>query len=218
MKSLRFTSLAGVSFFASLSLAGTGILPAQAITNFNFQADYDFVDRLTLFPEKDYLSGKAEGSSKNANFGLNKMDFLGYARISEALPALTNGTSYTFNSDPGVYGIKDVEPGYLTLFGKGKNKLFASFSGSDKVNNQNSTAFTTAQLTITGGEGKFKNASGFGTVSGTVNTNVTPLVNQGRYAIDVSFNVPKSIPNSTNVGGMLLGISGAVFLKKKLYA
>jgi hypothetical protein len=217
MKSLSFTSLAGVSFFASLSLVAAEISPAQAVTGFNLKGDYDFVDILTLFPEQDYLTGAAVGSSQNANLGLKKIDFLGYTRISEAVPALTNGTSYTFNSDPKFYGI-NASPGYFILFGKGKNKLFASFIGSDKVNNQNSTVFTTAQLKITGGEGKFKNASGTGFLSGTVNTNVTPLVNQGKYSIDVSFDVPKSIPNSTNVSGMLLGISGAFFLKKKLYA
>jgi hypothetical protein len=155
--------------------------------------------------------------TKNANLGLKKIDFLGYARISEAIPAITDGTSYTFNSDPKFFGI-NAPPGNLTLSGKGKDKLIGSFSGFDVFDKANSTAFTSAKLTIVGGEGKFKNASGFGTVSGTIKTNAETLINVGTYAIDISFDVPKSVPESTSIGGMLLGISGAFFLKKKLYA
>jgi hypothetical protein len=163
------------------------------------------------------LTGTAVGSSKNANLGLNKINFLGYTTISQAIPAIANGTSYTFNSDPKFFGI-NAPLGNLTLSRKGKDKLIGSFSGFDVFDKANSTAFTSAKLTVTGGEGKFKNASGFGTVSGTIKTNAETLINVGTYAIDINIDVPKSVPESSNVGGILMGISGAFLLNKKLYA
>lgn len=147
--------------------------------------------------------------------GLNQIDFLGYARISEVLPALTNSTSYTFNSDPKFYSI-DAQPGKFIFFGQEENKLFATFIGSDKVNSQASTAFTSAQLTIIGGEGKFKNASGIGTLFGTINVNSSTLINTGRYSVDVNFTVPKAIPNSTNISGLLVVALTSFFVKKKV--
>ncbi len=209
MKLLHLTPLIGVS------LLGIGLSPVQALESFNLKGDYDFVDTLTLFTEQDYLTGAARGSSENATLGLNQINFLGYARLSEVFPALANSTSYTFSSDPKFYGI-DAQPGELIFFGQEENKLFATFIGLDKVNSQASTAFTSAQLTIIGGEGKFKNASGVGNLFGTVNVNTSTLVNTGTYSVDINFTVPKSIPNSTNISGLLLVAFSGIFVKKKV--
>ncbi len=197
----------------AISLLGV-VSPVQAQESFNLKGDYNFEDTLTLFPEQDYLTGVAQGSSQNATLGLNQIDFLGYARISEVLPALANSTSYTFNSDPKFYGI-DTQPGKLIFSGQ-ENKLFATFIGSDQVNSQASTAFTSAQLTIVGGEGKFKNALGTGTLFGTINVNTSTLINTGTYSVDVNFTVPKAIPNSTNISGLLVAGLTSFFVKKKV--
>lgn len=209
MKLLYLTPLVGIS------LLGVSLSPVQALESFNLKGDYDFVDTLTLFPEQDYLIGAAQGSSQNATLGLNQIEFLGYARLSEVFPALTNSTSYTFNSDPKFYGI-DAQPGKFIFSGQEENKLFGTFVGLDQVNAQASTAFTTAQLTIVGGEGKFKNASGIGTLFGTINVNTSTLINTGKYSVDVNFTVPKSIPNSTNISGLLVVALTSFFVKKKV--
>ncbi|BAZ38606.1 hypothetical protein NIES4101_45450 [Calothrix sp. NIES-4101] len=203
----------GVSL--SVSLLGLGISPVNAQQIFNLQGDYDFQDVLTLFPDKGYLKGESTGSSQNATLGLDKIEFLGYAILSEVFPALANGTSYTFKSNPQDYGIND-ENGYVVFFNQAGNKIFGTFSGSDKVNKDNSTAFTEAQLKIIGGEGKFKNASGVGTLFGTVNVNTVTFINTGKYTVDIDFSVPKSIPDSANVSGLVVVALAGLALKNKI--
>ncbi|BAZ10794.1 hypothetical protein NIES4071_26180 [Calothrix sp. NIES-4071] len=72
-------------------------------------------------------------------------------------------------------------------------------------------------IVIKGGAGRFKNASGFGTVVGIVGSDPNIEVNPGSVLVNLSIEAPKSIPENTSLVGISVAILGAGFVLNKKY-
>ncbi|MDF5713785.1 MAG: hypothetical protein PUP93_07810 [Rhizonema sp. NSF051] len=139
---------------ASLLLSsGLGVAPAKAQTTYPFNADYDILATardLTPNLEQIFLSG----SSTNAPYSLTKVDSLSYSQTN-----FTTG-EYSFNTDPKAFGLQDVSSGYVTFSGSDGDKLFGTESGTGLIDFNTLTVKSSATVSITGGEGRFKGATG----------------------------------------------------------
>jgi hypothetical protein len=162
-------------------------------------------------PEKNLLIGPGEGVNKGAPKGLNFFTSLVYSDLAEAVSAIQSNGTFTYDSDSTRYGQNEPEGG-ITFFGEGDDKIFGSLRGIDIVDSTNLTAKTIGDIVIKGGEGRFKSASGFGTVVGIVGSDPNIEVNPGRVLVNLSFGTPKSIPENTSYFGVSVAVLGAGFV------
>lgn len=199
----------------SLATIGSFIMPDQAQALIQFTNEYDFAGTIVLVPEKNLLIGPGKGTSTGADFNLNFFESLVYSDLSEAINAIATGGTFRYDSNPLNVGVSDEPSGGITFFGEGADKIFGSLVGIDIVDPVNLTAHTIADIVIKGGGGRFKNATGAGTIVGIVGSDPNVAINPGRLTVNLSFDVPKSIPENTNsVGIAFAALCAGVILKK----
>lgn len=119
----------------------------------NFNAYYDITataQELTPNLQKISLSG----TSTDAPYGLTQVISLSYSQTDFSTGA------YSANTEPTAFGLQGYEPGYVRFFGNGSDSLLAIGSGTGAIDFTNLTVTTSSTLTIIGGEGIFRGATG----------------------------------------------------------
>jgi hypothetical protein len=139
----------------ALSLVGFAPNTATAFTQapYTFSANYD-----TLNTSSGISSNISEafitGESKDAPYGLNKINGLTYTQAD-----LASGI-FRFNTDPTILGLQGIPIGSIVFSGNGNNKLFGADNATGIIDVSALTARASGTFTITGGEGIFRGATG----------------------------------------------------------
>jgi hypothetical protein len=123
---------------------------------------------------------------------------------------LSNGEIIA-NTDPATFGFQDLPLSFLVLEGSSNEKLFGTESGRGTIDLQTLKVSNHGTIVITGGEGRFKGATG--TLSfDEAGTLGIPYI--GKLSVNGSF---QTVPQPRTDRGMLLGISlmGARFLLRR---
>jgi hypothetical protein len=197
----------------SLLSLGTSAVPVMAQSTVNIKTDYDFSTSVT-FLENNLAQGIGEGVTNNAPFGLNRFNNTIFSRSSELLSSLQTGREFAVNSDPQALGLSG-KAGGVTFFGEKNDKLFGTLNGVNTINPQTSVISLLVNINITGGEGRFNNATGTGAFSGTVALDPTQPVSRGILGLNLSVTTPKSVPESNNISALVAAaLSVGFFIKK----
>ena len=195
---------------------GTSVESAKAQATYPFDATYDASSALFNPITEEITARTISGESNDAPFGLTKASGLLYVKTD-----LING-SYSFSSNPETFGLQDLPPGGVTLFGEGDNKLFYEVeNGTGVINLINLTTTGTNTNNITGGEGLFRGATG--TLTGSEvyqigNLLVDPTSSStGSVKITGTIKVSATqIPESNNTFALTgIGIIGAILLRRR---
>lgn len=186
---------------------GIGAAPAKGQTTYPFNANYDILataNDLTPNLEQIFLSG----SSTNAPYNLNKIDSLSYSQTN-----FTTG-EYSSNTDPTAFGLQNVPSGYVTFSGNDGDKLFGTETGTGLIDFNTLTVTSSSTVNITGGEGRFKGATGT-----LVSSQIQPLSLQvgvalkGQARVSGSF---KTVPEPGTATVLLgLGAIGSVSVLRR---
>ena len=186
---------------------GTGAAPAPAQTTYPFSANYDILATANdLTPNLEQIS--LLGSSTDALYGLTQLNSLTYSQTD-----FTTG-SFSFNTDPAAFGLKDVPLGSVVFAGNGSDRLFGTESATGLIDFSTLTVNTSGTLNITGGAGKFSGATGTLAFS-----QVQPLSLQvgvalkGQAKVSGSFQTVPEPRTATTLIGM--GAIGAIFLRRR---
>ena len=186
--------------FSVVTLIGLGSTVTKAIaqTTYPFQATYnsEITTKTTAIPL--VLDTTVIGQTPDAPYGLSNLIIRNYSQVDP------NTGVATYNSDPATFGLQNVPFGTLTLFGQGNDKLFGSNRGSASLESGSGT------ISITGGEGRFRGATGTLDLFQTITSNpdltglTAPIISPAR--ISGSFLVSQAVPEP-KTDAMLVGIS-----------
>ncbi|WP_341529582.1 hypothetical protein WKK05_09870 [Nostoc sp. UHCC 0302] len=179
------------------------IRPAvSAQINYTFSANYDTLNT-SVNAAPNIVQVSPSWKSTNASFGLNTLSGLVYGLTD------FNTGKFTFDTNPTKFGLQGFPAGSVVIEGSGGDKLFASDSAVGLIDFQTLTATTTGVYTITGGEGKFKGASGkldFSEIGKLSLDPNTPF--QGKASVTGSFQV-NAVPEPKYDAALLaLGVLG----------
>lgn len=209
MKSLYTAWVFGVMTLVGF---GSSVTKAIAQTTYPFQATYnaEITTKETNIPL--VLDTTVRGETSDAPYGLTNLVIKNYSQVDP------NTGVATYNSDPATFGLQNVPFGTLTLSGQGNDKLFGTNRGTASLVSGSGT------ISITGGEGRFRGATGSLDLFQTITSNpdptglTAPIISLG--TISGSFLVPKTVPEPKTVPMLVgIGVIGAgLVLKRHLRA
>jgi hypothetical protein len=186
-------------FGVALTLVGFGssVTKASAQTTYPFQATYnsEITTKETNIPL--VLDTTVIGESPDAPYGLTNLIIKNYSQVDP------NTGVATYNSDPATFGLQNVPFGTLTLSGQGNDKLFGTNKGTASLESGSGT------ISITGGEGRFRGATGTLDLFQTITSNpdptglTAPIISPA--TISGSFVVSQAVPEP-KTDAMLVGI------------
>ena len=186
-------------FGVALTLVGFGssVTKASAQTTYPFQATYnsEITTKETNIPL--VLDTTVIGESPDAPYGLTNLIIRNYSQVDP------NTGVATYNSDPATFGLQNVPFGTLTLSGQGNDKLFGTNKGTASLESGSGT------ISITGGEGRFRGATGTLDLFQTITSNpdptglTAPIISPA--TISGSFLVSQAVPEP-KTDAMLVGI------------
>jgi hypothetical protein len=190
---------------AALTLVGFGLssTPAIAQTTYPFSAEYDLSN--TFRPiTPDVLEVTISGSTTDAPYGLTQFNGLIYGQID-----FTTGRG-TFNSDPTVFGLQGLPEGFIGLSGSGNDRVFGTDTATSLIDFTTLAVNASANVTITGGEGRFEGATGQLTLSeiGTFSTDPT-VPYRANISVNGSFQTvpePKTDTTLLSIGAIGAGV------------
>lgn len=174
----------------------------QAQTTFPFNTEYDiFATAKDLTPNLQQIS--LEAFNTNAPYGLSKVNSLSYSQTN-----FTTG-EYSFSTDPAAFGLQNLPSGFVTFSGNGDDKLFGTQTGAGLIDFNSLTVKSNATVNITGGDGRFKGATGTFVSSQVQPFNIQlGVALKGNAQISGSF---KTIPEPGNAITLLgLGLIGTI--------
>ncbi|MDZ8225089.1 CHRD domain-containing protein [Nostoc sp. ChiVER01] len=157
-------------------------------TTYNFHADYETKNNFKGIAS-NLVQVTPSWQSTNAPYDLDKLTGLVYGQTDFATG------KFNFNTDPTKFGLQGLPTGSIVLQGSNDDKLFATDNANGMVDFEKLTSTSSGTYTLTGGEGKFKGATGTLNFSetGKLSTNPSdPL--KGEASITGSFQVPGSKP------------------------
>ncbi len=138
----------------ALVILGLGLnAGAAAAATFDFSGNYNITATPQDIPP-NFQAISLSGTSTNVPYDLTQVSSLSYAQTN------FNTGAFNSNTDPTAFGLQGYQPGYVEFSGNGSNILFASGSGTGKIDFAQGTATTSATLAITGGQGIFSGATG----------------------------------------------------------
>lgn len=208
------SSTARLVVLGVLTLVGFGSNVQRTIaqTQYPFETIYDAETTLTPIMA-NILKITNLGESVNAPYGLTQLMNISYGEFNPNTGVLTTG------SDPVKFGLKDLPPGNLTLFGQGKDKLFGTVNGTATFDFQNLVGRVTNTITITGGSGRFSGATGRLDLLEENITLTNPDLTGPVKALPLikgSFQTFQTIPEPNNTTTLIcMGVIGAVFLLRQ---
>ena len=186
-------------FGVALTLVGFGssVTKASAQTTYPFQATYnsEITTKETNIPL--VLDTTVIGESPDAPYGLTNLIIRNYSQVDP------NTGVATYNSDPATFALQNVPFGTLTLSGQGNDKLFGTNKGTASLESGSGT------ISITGGEGRFRGATGTLDLFQTITSNpdptglTAPIISPA--TISGSFLVSQAVPEP-KTDAMLVGI------------
>lgn len=141
---------------AALALVGFGLSTTPAIADESTRClniTYNLTNGGRLISQ-ELAEIFVSGESTDAPSGLNKLNGLTYLETNAATGL------FTANTDPTKFGLDDFPQGSFVLEGDGKNKLVGTESSNGISDFETLKITNYGIIDITGGEGKFKGATG----------------------------------------------------------
>lgn len=183
---------------------------AYSQTIYPFEATYNSEN--TLVPIAQNVSKVTiTAQSKDAPYGLTNFVNTNYGLID-----LATGTA-TFRPDATEFGLQNLPSGNLRFFGEGSDQLFGTITGTAKLDFQNLSGTATGTFNITGGSGRFSNATGTFSFSeeDILNSDSTvPFKSQA--VLSGSFQTPRVVSEPTNITTLLsIGVVGVSFVLRR---
>jgi hypothetical protein len=183
----------------AISLVSFGInaSPAAAQATYNFSANYAITSNSVSFATPDILEGLATFASLDAPFGLTQAESYRYIKIVDF-----NTGDIISTSDPNSLGLTGKPEGFFNLLGNDEDKLFGTLDLTGSGYRTANLSFS-GLISIIGGEGRFKGASG------TLFLSAVPPVTG--ISLTGSLTVPAPIPEPSPLLALFgLGMSGVV--------
>ncbi|MDB9401831.1 hypothetical protein PN459_17885 [Microcystis aeruginosa CS-567/02-A1] len=174
------------------SLVSVGASTAQAIaqTTYIFDTVYDTEVTLTPIPSTDVSQAFISGFNPDAPYGLTNLSSINnYGRIDP------NTGNLEFFADPAEFGLQGLPIGTDEFFGSGNDKLFGSSSATASFDLINNLLIGSGTITITGGAGRFRGATGifnFTEIESLDQDPTAPL--KGQAFVSGSFQTPQTVP------------------------
>ncbi|BAY16544.1 hypothetical protein NIES21_23740 [Anabaenopsis circularis NIES-21] len=178
--------------------------------SYTFSADYTTSVTIdpSFRPDLGIVRATITGESvEPVPYGLNFFISNTYGKLNPIEnPAINR---YTFNSDPRVFGL-DEEPILADRYYGGTNELFGTASDSAEINFAEGTIRGGGTITIAGGKGLFKNATG--TITFTEEDRLNPPGTPSQGLAKLNFNLQTSQPvpepkaSITFIGMAVIGI------------
>lgn len=190
---------------------GTSAAPATAQTTYPLSANYDITATAdVLTPSLQQIS--LSGSSADAQYGLTQVSSLAYSQTN-FLTGL-----FSFNTDPTTFGLQGLPSGSISFFGSGSDRLFGTESGTGLIDFANGifTVTSSGIVNLTGGEGKFRGATGTLTFSQVQPLSLQPGVAlTGTASVNGSFQIAVPEPStSTTLLGMGAIAAGVLLCRR----
>ncbi|QSJ14320.1 hypothetical protein JYQ62_20590 [Nostoc sp. UHCC 0702] len=183
---------------------------AESTNNYTFNADYNTLVSIdpTYKPELGIIRATITGESvEPAPYGLNYFISNTYGKLEPSDNPLI--AKYTFNSDPSVFGLTD-EPLLSDRYYGGANELFGRASDTAEINFLEETIKGGGTITIFGGTGLFKNATGTITFTEEDQLNLSGGASEGLAKLTFTLQTPRSVPEPTATTTLIgIGVIGA---------
>ncbi len=185
----------------------SGATEALAIA-LRFDTFYD--TQVVLEPVTPNVSkASISGFNSDAPYGLTNFTSTNYSQFN----LQTN--TFTFVPDAAQFGLEGLPVGTDMFFGSGEDQLFGSSNATAAINLTNGTLDGYGTVTITGGAGRFSNATGILNFSETEPLDLDPTAPlKGKAFLSGEIEV---VPEPKTEMGMLVGIGviGASFLMRR---
>lgn len=142
-------------FTTSFALFGLGssFTKVNAQTTYPFEAIYN-VETVFRPITSNIFETTDTAENVNAPYGLTNIINKSY------LQAKPNNSGTTFGPNASMFGLQGFPILTFTFFGQASDTVFATISGSNTIDTENLVGVGNSIITITGGEGRFKNAIG----------------------------------------------------------
>ncbi|MDB9391984.1 MAG: hypothetical protein RLZZ143_765 [Cyanobacteriota bacterium] len=184
---------------------GINASPAAAQATYNFSTNYAITSNSLSFATPDILEGLATFASLNAPFGLTKAESYRYIKIVDF-----NTGDIISTSAPNSLGLTGKPEGFFNLLGSDEDKLFGTLDLTGSGYGTANLSFS-GLISIIGGEGRFKRASGTLFLSALIVDLATSVPPVTRISLTGSFKVPTPIPEPSPLIALFgLGMSGVV--------
>ncbi len=186
----------------------SSIVPALAQTTSPFRAIYEIratAKDITPNLEEIFVSGE----SSNAPYNLTEISTLTYSQTDFATG------SFSSNTDPATFGLQDLPQGYIVFSGNGSNKLFGTATNTGLIDFTMLTTTGSGTVTITGGEGIFRGATGI-----LASSQVQPLsleigvVLKGEVEVNGTIQTVPEPETSTIPVGMSVIVGAGILLRR----
>ncbi|MBE9006734.1 hypothetical protein IQ259_17100 [Fortiea sp. LEGE XX443] len=194
----------------SLGLNVQSVKAQGAYNSYTFSADYTTsvtIDQ-NFRPDLGIVRATITGESvEPVPYGLNFFTSNTYGKLEPIEnPAINR---YTFNSDPGVFGLNE-EPILSDRYYGGSNELFGTANDSAEINFDEGTIRGGGTITVSGGTGLFRDATGTITFTQEDILGAPGTPSQGlaklNFNLQTSQPVPEPKASITFIGMAVIGI------------
>jgi hypothetical protein len=209
----RSYTLGLASVAITLISFGLDTAKVNAQTNYEFSATYDTVVTIdpSFRPDIGITRATITGENADAPYGLSKFLSNTYGQFDP-----TTNISY-FNADASAFGLEN-QPLLSDRYYGGSNELYGTANDQAKFDFVNGTVNGAGTITLTGGEGLFKDAVGKITFTQNDRLTSTDLTApfQGKAVLKFSVQTPKAVPEPNATAGVIgMGFVGLSFLLGK---
>ncbi|KYC41751.1 hypothetical protein WA1_17125 [Scytonema hofmannii PCC 7110] len=209
----RSYTLGLASVAITLISFGLDTAKANAQTNYEFSATYDTVVTIdpSFRPDIGITRATITGENADAPYGLSKFLSNTYGQFDP-----TTNISY-FNADASAFGLEN-QPLLSDRYYGGSNELYGTANDQAKFDFVNGTVNGAGTITLTGGEGLFKDAVGNITFTQNDRLTSTDLTApfKGKAVLKFSVQTPKAVPEPNATAGVIgMGFVGLSFLLGK---
>ncbi|GAB1542241.1 hypothetical protein NUACC21_49150 [Scytonema sp. NUACC21] len=186
---------------------------AFALPEFPFETVQEY--KTTLVPIEGNISKVTNiGISVDAPYGLTQLINTNYGELDP------NTGAIRFSPDAATFGLKGLPIGEAVFFGNGLDRLFGTISGSGVLDFQASVGNISGNITITGGEGRFSDATGILTFveNNTFNSDPTAPINSRATVIGSFQVIPRLVPEQGATTAIVGALAGAcLWLRRRNY-
>lgn len=195
---------------------GTAIESATAAT-YDFSTTYNTTVTLNPFNPQfpDIVRATITGDTTDAPYGLTSFVSNTYGKTNTDPTTLITETA--FNSDPATFGLQGEQALSDRYFG-GANELFGKANDSAEVNPLAGTIHGGGTITINGGTGIFKDATGEITFTEADKLGADPTApSKGQAVLNFSLQTPEKVPEPTATTALIAIaiIGGSSLLRRR---
>lgn len=183
----------------ALTFISVGCSATKALTQTTLPFDTFYDTEVVLEPVTPNVSkASISGFNPNAPYGLTNFTSTNYSQFDPQ----TN--TFTFVPDASQFGLEGLPVGTDVYFGSGEDKLFGNSNATAVIDLTNNTLNGSGTVTITGGAGRFNNATGILNFSETESLNQDPTASlKGRAFLSGNIEI---VPEPQTEMGTLVGI------------